>query len=70
MKRYGAVVIFPPGMSKEEAGFVLAGMVVMGHIENPARPAIKNQAGKEVYPAHNGVDEYDDEFGGPVWYVP
>ena len=70
MKRYGAVVTFPPGMSKEEAGFALAGMALQGHIENPARPAVKDHKGKEVYPASNGVEEYDDDVGGPAWYIP
>lgn len=68
--RLGAVITFPPGMTKEQAAHALARFVKAGLIEDPSRPAFKNSKGVEIFPAHSGVESYDDEMGGPVWYIP
>lgn len=85
MKRIGAVIVFRPGLSKEQAAELL-GSIIDG-LEVPAtsfdlvhvkrysdeRLGMVNIA-KEVDRPFKTVDlvhEYDDKHGsGPVWYIP
>lgn len=53
MKRFGTVVTFKPGVTKEEAV-----------------NAIKKLAEAGVVVEWPTVREFDDKYGGPVWYIP
>lgn len=58
-QRHGAVIVFKPGTTKEEAGKALRkiqDVLDMDYYVNPD-PA-------------NLVNEFDSEWGGPVWYIP
>ena len=60
MKKYGAVVTFPEGMSRTEVQEVLRGL----------QRAVASRRGVEESASISGPYEYDPRYGGPVWYVP
>lgn len=66
--RYGAVIVFKDGISKERAEQIVRELAMgagalIDDPRSPARPEWK-------LPAHSGVHEFDDSVGGPVWYIP
>lgn len=65
MKRYGTVLVFTEGCSKEYVERVLDGLSMTGCLE----PAFLHpDTGKETT---YRIETYDDSCGsGPVWYVP
>lgn len=57
MKQYGAVVVFRPGVTKSE---IAEALEKLGKLIDPTYYL----RGKPP------VNEFDREFGGPVWYIP
>jgi len=67
MKRYGAVIVFREWVTEAQAAQVLKDMAVLGClIEDPSRPPDPSWD----FPGSSGVNEFDDDVGGPVWYIP
>jgi hypothetical protein len=76
VKRHGAVVVFKPGVTREQAARALASIsdvldfpkqsyryvsvVPKGPIQSVTRP----------FKPEDAVHEYEDEHGSPVWYIP
>jgi hypothetical protein len=56
--RFGAVITFKPGTTREQAEAALR-LLIEGTRFN-GQPLIET----------TGVHEYDDRDGGPVWYMP
>jgi hypothetical protein len=54
-KRLGAVVIFKPHVTREQAVLLLTRLENVLDLERMARPIIQ---------------EFDPDIGSPVWYVP
>ena len=68
MKRLGVVLVFHADVTKEEAAAALAKIADVVD-EGEWYPASKNHPAKaKDFEAR--VQEYDDEYGGPVWYIP
>ena len=68
MKRYGAVIVFREGITEEQAAVMLK-ILATEHgclIEDPSRPPDPSWD----FPGSSGVNEFDDDVGGPVWYIP
>lgn len=64
MKRLGTVLVFKEGTTKAEAQKALRkleemGLIEITHFEFAGR--------KQTSPS---INEFDDEWGGPVWYIP
>lgn len=60
MKQYGTVLVFKPGLSKEE-------------IEKRLRELndiIDNDGPASTLSGKPDVHSFDSSWGGPVWYVP
>lgn len=64
MKRYGAVLTFQPGVSKEYAQMCLdmiaSNFTALDYQKDP----------KTIGARTIRVQEFDDAQGGPVWYIP
>ena len=69
MKRYGAVIVFTKAMHKEACEEWLAKLANGNIIEDPSTPEWKAPSGA-VFPARSGVEKFDDDIGGPTWYIP
>lgn len=59
MNRLGAVIIFKPGMTRDQAQRALRTLEADGVIDGEAWVAKRTP-----------VESFDDRVGGPVWYVP
>ncbi len=57
MKRYGTVLVFKPGIEREEIQEALEDMVGL----------LDGDCWLEQTPP---INEFDDQYGGPVWYIP
>jgi hypothetical protein len=65
MKRYGTLITFKPGTTRAEAAATLDMIRRFASVENSAWV---DGAGRQRYSPD--VHEYDDDHGGPVWYIP
>ena len=64
MKRYGAVIEFTKNVTHEQAEQVLDELFKRGLIVGRFDP-------KEAYATRGPrAHDYDDRYGGPVWYIP
>lgn len=57
MTRLGAVIIFQQSITQEQAEAALQNLEDAGIIETAFR-------------GYSRVNEFDPEYGGPVWYIP
>lgn len=64
MKRYGTVLTFAPGVSASQANAALKKFVD----ENPGLLAKDYFFGNSTNEFR--LEEFDDKYGGPVWYIP
>jgi hypothetical protein len=82
MKRLGALVTFKPGVTREQAEAALAGLqgLIDPRITYPHTDTILGDGRKwkavdysrpvtDESPAAM-IEEFNDEHGGPVWYIP
>lgn len=78
MKRLGAVIVFHPDVDEEHAA---AALERIRHVLDIPETAYeyKRVSGKDhVIKAqevpfdieNHMIEEFDDEYGGPVWYIP
>lgn len=72
MKRLGTVLRFKPGVTRAEADKALVGLT---DLLEPCWLAERFEGGgydyeKTRYDAPYRLEEYDDKWGGPVWYIP
>ena len=65
-KRYGTLLVFKEGVSKSEIEKAMETLVDSGVLDE--RHFCKPQA-KPVFTPYI-INEYDDEYGGPAWYIP
>lgn len=65
-KRFGTVLVFKPGVTKAAADAALAKLADV--LAPDYHGSMKN--GKFVTTAVPPVHEFNDEHGGPVWYIP
>ena len=63
MKRFGAVVTFKPGTTREEAAEALRKIEDVLNISD-----FWLDRGED--PIEMLVNDFDDTYGGPVWYIP
>ncbi len=76
MKRLGTVLVFKPGVSKVEAAKALASLKRVLEVPEKSHdyvgPVGRGLASYKERPFvfNDLVHEYDDEWGGPVWYIP
>ena len=59
-KRLGTVLVFKTGVARARAEKLLAELAATGVLEGSHR----------VDGATHRIEEFDDEYGGPVWYIP
>jgi hypothetical protein len=59
MKRYGTVLVFKKGITAKQAADALAKIKDVIDLDGYVRKGIEDR-----------VQEYDDRYGGPVWYIP
>lgn len=59
MKRYGTVFSFKKGVTAKQAAEALAKIADVIDLDGYVDPKIEAR-----------VKEYDDRYGGPVWYIP
>ncbi len=62
MNAIGTVLVFKPEVSKEEATKALEGLADF------LQPNWIDDKGVSNQPFR--LEEFDDEYGGPVWYLP
>jgi len=66
MKRFGTVLTFKEGTTREEAAEALRKIADVVDLPEPYRysedTAVDN--------ADRAVTAFDDQYGGPVWYIP
>lgn len=81
MKRLGAVIVFHPDVDKEHAAAALERIRRVLDIPETARDYIldgkRSPAGPVMHVEEvpfsiekHMVEEFDDKYGGPVWYIP
>ena len=86
MKRIGTILIFQPNVTKAEAAMALNGighlLVLPKRVSGPkAAVQARLDAGETVryrredwqerdFRMTDKIEEFDDEWGFPVWYVP
>lgn len=63
-QRFGAVVKFKPGTTREEAAEALR---KIADVADLPEAFFEDDAAD---PADRAVHEFDDSWGGPVWYIP
>ena len=63
-KRYGAVVVFKEGVTKEEAERSLLKMA-----DDAGYGALDNETYTAIKEGHC-VEKFDPDEGSPVWYIP
>jgi hypothetical protein len=74
MKRFGAVLVFKPGFSAERAAEALE--LIRDHLALPDSTPVYEETptgfvvGHKRFEMADKVREFDDDEGGPVWYVP
>lgn len=61
--RIGAVIVFRADMDKNEAAHVLSGIKELLDLDQK----IGDNDWEKII---NSINEFDDEWGGPVWYLP
>lgn len=61
MQRVGSVIVFKEGVNRQEAAEAL--LKIKDVIELP-------QDGNSLLSALDCIHKFDDEYGGPVWYIP
>lgn len=77
-KRIGSVIVFKKGVSKEQAAKALALLSEVAEFpKTTAKPTYFTKNGQKMvkyddvpFEHSHAVNEYDDEYGGPVWYIP
>lgn len=77
MVRYGSVIKFKKGVTREQAAQAIA---QIGHLIELRKTVLEMPKGRTAArlehcterPAtiNDEVHEYDDQWGGPVWYIP
>lgn len=78
MKRLGALIKFKPGVTKEKAAMALKAIQAVLDVPEtttryvPAGTGTGRSMRSETVPfkSEHLVHEYEDEHGGPVWYIP
>jgi len=71
MKRLGAVIVFNPDVDEDEAAALLEKIVDDLDVPSEAiRYHSPPWATKHPFEAVDLVNEFDDDMGGPVWYIP
>jgi len=77
MKRFGTVLKFKKGVTREQAAQALAKISDLielrkSVVEMPKGRTVARLEHCIERPAtiNDEVHEYDDEYGGPVWYIP
>ena len=61
--RIGAVIVFRADVDKKEAANILDGIKELLDLGQK----IGNNDWEKIV---NSINEFDDEWGGPVWYLP
>lgn len=61
--RIGAVIVFRAYVGKKEAAAILDGIKEFIDLNQ----MIGQSDGEKI---NNTINEFDDEWGGPVWYLP
>lgn len=81
-KRFGSVIVFKQGVTKEQAAKALASLAEVVEFpaktyeyvpveEKQARGAARKVKMVEVPFAYaHAVHDFEDEHGSPVWYIP
>ena len=74
MERLGAVLTFKSHVSKEEAVKALEKIADLIDLPDKSYEIIEKD-GRNSYEAcpfkiEHKVNKFDDEYGGPVWYIP
>jgi hypothetical protein len=77
-KRLGTVLVFKEGVSKEEAAQHLARIAEVLDLPKSVTDyvPIGPPGGRRVkgvqraFKVPDIINEFDDEYGGPVWYIP
>ena len=80
-KRFGTVLVFKKGVSKQQAAQALAQLAAVVDFPTKAfdyvpipgrdpRGARQTKMVERAFKHEDAVREYDDECGGPVWYIP
>jgi hypothetical protein len=76
MKRIGTVLVFREGVSPEEAAKALEKIREILDLPEKTSRMVVNPDGRTCHFVEipfemvHKVEEYDDECGGPVWYIP
>lgn len=69
MKRFGAVIVFRRHVSEAEAAQALHQLTTL--IETGPGTPVPGSPGNFNPPSGSDrLEEFDDRYGGPVWYVP
>ena len=70
MKRFGSVLVFKAGITKAQATAALKKIEAL--LDLPSQSYVIRDHKYVVVPftLDRNVNEFDDECGGPVWYVP
>jgi hypothetical protein len=66
MKCYGCVVVFEPGTSRAQAEALIEEVFKTGRVVAQRQWTQKGF----TPPGPPAVQEFDDRYGGPVWYIP
>ena len=74
-KRFGSVIVFKKGVTKAQAAKALATLAAV--VDFPEKvyeyPRVGPRQVKQVevpFTHEHAVHDFDDEHGGPVWYIP
>ena len=80
MKKLGIVLVFDPDVPKEEIKKAIAGLMPVidkkyHGLDGPGEVANARIFGRmpprnDMERADLMLNEFDDEWGGPVWYIP
>ena len=68
MKRYGTVLVFKAGITSKEATEAINKIADV--LDLPKEAWDWETTRKRPYELIDGIHEFDDEIGGPVWYIP
>lgn len=75
-RRHGTVLVFREGASEQEIRNAMALLVKTGildedyHLEYPKSANGGEDYSRRSYPVPYRLETFDEEVGGPVWYVP
>lgn len=70
MTRHGAVLVFRKGVTPEQAAAALERIRDVIEVPPAVRDWTRESAPSRPFRMADKVHEFDDEWGGPVWYVP